>query len=401
LEKKVARKIMLTLLLISTVTLAFGIQGVKASGTIYIRSDGSIEPSTAPISTADYVTYTFADNINDSIVVERNNIIIDGDGYTLQGPGVIGSRGIDLTGRTNVTVRNTQIKDFDYGIWLQSSFSNSISGNNITANNQGGIILDESSNNILSGNNVTANNYAGIALEGSSNNNIIVKNNIANHRYGICLWGGFDNIIYHNNFDNALQVNATGSSGYLDVWDDGYPSGGNYWSDYSGTDTNQDGIGNTQYIIDAINVDRYPLMGPFNTFDAGTWNNVIYHVDVVSNSTISAFYFNPEGASLRFNVTGESGTNGFCRVTIPKDLLWVEDGWTVFVDDEPVDYTVIQDENCTYLYFNYSHSTKTVEIEGTYAVPEFSSVTILLLFLILTMLATVIVKSRILRKFKT
>jgi len=198
LEKKVATKIMLTLLFIGTVTLAFGIRGVKASGTIYIRSDGSIEPSTAPISTADYVTYTFADNINDSIVVERNNILIDGDGYTLQGKGVFPSNGIDLTGRTNVTVRNTKIKNFWYGIRLD---------------------------------------------------------------------GSYGNIIYHNNFDNAQQV-LVSASGYANVWDDDYPSGGNYWSDYNGTDANQDGIGNTQYIIDANNVDRYPLMGPFNTFDA-------------------------------------------------------------------------------------------------------------------------------------
>jgi hypothetical protein len=56
------------------------------------------------------------------------------------------------------------------------------------------------------------------------------------------------------------------------VWDDGYPSGGNYWSDYAGIDvfsgpyqniTSYDGIGDTPYIIDANNTDRYPLMNPW------------------------------------------------------------------------------------------------------------------------------------------
>ena len=59
-------------------TLAFNIQPVKASGTIYVRADGSIDPPDAPILTVDNITYTFAGNINDSIVVERDNIVLMG-----------------------------------------------------------------------------------------------------------------------------------------------------------------------------------------------------------------------------------------------------------------------------------------------------------------------------------
>ena len=83
---------------------------VKASGSIvYIRADGSIAPSTANITSLDNVTYSFTGNIYDSIVVERNNIVVDGVGYTVQGAGYIGI-GINLTGRSNVTIKNTQIK---------------------------------------------------------------------------------------------------------------------------------------------------------------------------------------------------------------------------------------------------------------------------------------------------
>jgi len=76
LKRKAVLAIIFTLLFIGIFSLAFDIQPVEASGTIYIRADGSIE-GTTDIMTVDNVTYTFTANINDSIVVERNNITID------------------------------------------------------------------------------------------------------------------------------------------------------------------------------------------------------------------------------------------------------------------------------------------------------------------------------------
>jgi len=128
-------------------------------------------------------------------------------------------------------------------------------------------------------------------------------------------------------------------------------------------------------------------------FDAGTWNGIPYNVGVISNSTVSDFYFNPvEGAFLRFNVTGEDA--GYCKVAIPKDILWTENGWIVLVDDEPVVPTVTEEGNDTYLYFTYSGGTKTVEILGTNVVPEFPSAVIMPLLLILTLLALVVSKKK-------
>ena len=72
------------LLLTSMLTLAFNVQPVKASGTIYIRADGSVDPQTTPILNVRNVYYTFTADIHDSIVVERDNIVIDGAGYTVQ-----------------------------------------------------------------------------------------------------------------------------------------------------------------------------------------------------------------------------------------------------------------------------------------------------------------------------
>ena len=297
--KKTVSGIMLTLLLVGMLTLAFNIQPVKAGGTIYIRADGSIDPPTAPIQ-RDGDVYTFTDNIYDEIVVERDNIVIDGNGYTLQGSGT--GTGIYLSGRTNVTVRNTQIKTFYYGIWLGFSSNNSISGNNI-ANNYDGIWLYPSCNyNSISGNNI-ANNVYGIWLYSSCNynsisgnniandvygiglgfssNNSISGNNIANEGYGIRLYYSSGNMIYHNNFSSQQVVTQDSSD---NLWDDGYPSGGNYWSDYVGVDIKSgpgqnlpesDGIGDTPYVIDSDNVDHYPLMNPYGAPPPQTYSLTI------------------------------------------------------------------------------------------------------------------------------
>jgi len=100
-------------------------------------------------------------------------------------------------------------------------------------------------------------------------------------------------------------------------------------------------------------------MVPIKSFDAGTWEGANYNVNIISNSTVSNFSFNPEeGAFIQFNVKSETGTTGFCRVTIPKDLIYTEANWVVLVNGNSVTPTVNEDTTNTYLYFNHQHSTK-------------------------------------------
>ena len=180
-EKKTASAIMLTLLLTSMLTLAFNIQPVKAGGgTIYIRADGSIDPPDAPITTVDYVTYTLTGNITgdaNGIVVERSNIIIDGAGHTLSGNR--SGTGVSLCGTNNVTVRKTNVRDFYYGIYIDSAFYVVLSDNNISGNWYG-IWLWVSTNNTICGSKITYNTLGILAVYSSDNNiygNIVADNN--------------------------------------------------------------------------------------------------------------------------------------------------------------------------------------------------------------------------------
>jgi len=352
LKERAVSGLILMLLLTSMLTSAFIIQPVKAEpGTIYIRADGSVDPPTAPIQRGgDIYTLTetiyYSEIVGSAIVVERNNIIIDGAGYAVRGIGVEGvesSKGINLYSVKNVTLKRTNIQGFVYAVTLdQGSEDNKISGNNIT-NSNCGVLLYPSYHNIVSGNiieNCTSAVYLsagsfsnhvnnnvivvgspyrrqvgielyfsdyndiynntitgtegyvdislrsssyneidgnklaanGIWLSWNSSNNLIIQNNLTAIRpsYRIGFYNSSNNDIYHNNFiTNRDQIDITDS---VNDWDNGYPSGGNYWSNYTGVDLksgpNQDqpgsdGVGDTQYIIDADNRDRYPLMNPW------------------------------------------------------------------------------------------------------------------------------------------
>lgn len=280
------RKVLVLLLIFCSLLVSVTKVGiVKADTTIYIKQSGDIE-STELIE-RDGDVYRFTGDINVPIIVERNNIVIDGNGYTLDGPraGVA----INLT-TSNVTVKNIQIMDWNTGI-LGVYNNNTILDNAITGCNSGmkiytkeykiignyiankdvGILLGPGSElNIVSKNHI-ANNTFGLRLIGyaSDSMNVIVENIIAFNDEGIFVWWHRDRIvqqIYRNNFiNNVQQVSIVGASPIFgkkasSTWNNG--SEDNYWSDYNGTDPDINGIGDTTYVIGDKDIDIYPLMGP-------------------------------------------------------------------------------------------------------------------------------------------
>jgi parallel beta-helix repeat protein len=188
--------------------------------------------------------------------------------------------GIDLWLDSSNTISNNSVSGNGAGILLESASNDTVSDNNITKGRitgmeETGIELDMwCSNDTVLGNNI-AGYSIGVYFSQSSHDNMVLGNNITKNGLGIHIGSSigacWNNVIYHNNFlDNGEQVALSGYE--PNVWDGGYIRGGNYWSDYNGTDsyggpyqneTGLDWIEDTPYTIDQINIDRYPLMYPF------------------------------------------------------------------------------------------------------------------------------------------
>lgn len=246
------------LLVIVLLSLCFNVQPVRGD-TDYIEIDinGEVIDTGQPFNQRlirDGTLYTFVSNIScDGIkVYKQGTTIIDGLGYTLRGNGEGEGYFIqtlpDANNNNSVTIRNTFIEEFGCGIRFDSNLRNSlIYRNTITACNTG---VD-----------------------------LTIVNSNSNNKF------------YHNSFiDNTIPVDINDLSLFdnNNVWDNGYPDGGNYWSKYTGPDysvnglpnqgqSKSDGIGDTShYVIDADdtdNVDAYPLMQPY-LLSVRNWNSI-------------------------------------------------------------------------------------------------------------------------------
>ena len=293
--RRVSLVLVLTLLLLVAVfSVVLNVPLVRASDTIYIRANGSIE-GTSYVVSSDNITYVFTADINDSIVVERSNIAIDGAGYTLQGTG---GNGFSLSSVSNVTIKNANIKNYDQGIYLSGASNNRITTNNIT-NNFAGIAFSGSSNsNSITANNITA-NADGIDLSSSSSNSI-TTNNIANNDYGINLYSASNNSITANNItansinsiylsgasNNSITTNNITMSGYDGI----------YLSSSSNNSITTNNIANNDYGIEL----------------SGSSNNSI----TANNITNNDYGIELSGASNSNSITANNITNNYAGIAL-------------------------------------------------------------------------------------
>ena len=184
------------------------------------------------------------------------------DGHQLQTVISISAPNVTLQG---FTVQASGTMESDCGVSVENR-SASLTDLLVENNYHGILFRENASDGFVSGCTVRTNAWNGVYLSPGCSENLIQTNIIQDNGYcGLMIYQASYNTVYHNDFlNNPMQAYDSG----FNVWDNGYPSGGNHWSDYTGTDANHDGIGDTPYAIPGgTGVDRYPLMQTYDEND--------------------------------------------------------------------------------------------------------------------------------------
>jgi parallel beta-helix repeat protein len=244
-----------------------------------------------------------------------NNLVFDNAFYN----GLIGIAFL-YSANSNRAVKNGVFNCTSAVFVLQSS-NESIVENNLVSSQFGVMFQDcTGSGSLIEGNNVNSSQLCGVYLNYTSND-IVRGNNVTNGAKGVYAEFSTNITVFHNNLINNIDQALNNASTV--VWNEGYPYGGNYWSNFTDADlyggpyqneTGSDGIWDHPYVIDGNNTDNYPLTEPLRS--------EYYTLTIVASTGGSTF---PEPDVYTFEV--RSVVNVTARTNTGYSFIhWLFDG---------------------------------------------------------------------------
>ncbi|UCF08781.1 MAG: right-handed parallel beta-helix repeat-containing protein [Thermoplasmata archaeon] len=242
-------------------------------------------------------------------------------------------------------IRDNNVSYNNLGIYFTTSSHNNFVTNNNISNNNYGVCLSSASNNIIADNEIMYNSMDGIYSTDSSFENIIINNSIiSNTLYGIKLEGAGNTRIYHNRFINNNGVGVQASDNSKNFWNDSYPSGGNFWSEWTVPDNlggpNQDIPGSDGFVDMPYNLDGgtgardyYPLAIPQETLPP---TDLITRYDGINDSVELEWTPSPSLPLDHYLIYRADSATGFDFSTpYNSSLTWPYPINTTWVDPDP------------------------------------------------------------------
>ncbi len=191
--------------------------------------------------------------------------------------------GISVNHSRGATVTNCSLSGNENAITVTASSGTSIDGCRLS-NNTDAVTVVDANHTALNGSLLHHNVYA---LDIRSNLTTVTRCSFWKNMYGVRILAGRNNSIYHNNF--AYNMEQAFDAGVNNSWDNGYPSGGNYWSNYAGTDDRR-GAGQNKSGSDGIGDIPFPIAGGTAT-DAYPFMEVVESAAAIPNSPPQAAFF--------------------------------------------------------------------------------------------------------------